>query len=442
MASVSEKQLVEYRFRSVPASKANWSEIHHFGDRNYRKSFDYGSPKELKRDIIDPFVEFGGWRPDVLMHAQKMSPEDQTRAVEELKVQWTELREAITTTEGETQKAATRRLQAFEWRHVQNGRIHKPTLEGIDCYRRAYCFLDWVAECRKLGKEPSPYVNVAVPDNPEGRFLNPEDREAFAALENSKQDGFRPVHPYCKLLQVYNMVVGKNKTAGWMERNLGIRGSDRVIYYHLARCIQYVDERLELGLDLLQKLNPEIQFLKDEDGQILKDEDGKPRVNPEWWDIKMFKDQKIWQGRKADPYKDVPLGPMTDVTKNLEKFNKRRLEKSKPPVELATPEFLREILPAIAAGKLRKNPPKIMEKAIIEQTSTGENAKVTRDVAKAVLQNDTAYLDISRQRSSGLNYVYDCDDQVYPTIAKICQRLKKLDVKDQVALATKMLGVK
>jgi len=256
---------------------------------------------------------------------------------------------------------------------------------------------------------------------------------AVANLENSiKTLGFKPMSRFDKLRSVYRLIVNGGRSNGWVEKNLGIKGTDRVIFTGWARFIQYCEMEMDWGFRLWERLDPANQFKRDENGQLMKDGD-EFVPNPDWIDLWRFK-QEAWQGPtgKDHVYKDVAMGAMTDLTKNLVKFNTQREEKGKPFVTRPTErKYVESWIDFWNSGEGHKDARhKMMDQTEVENIKNASPIRLARQIAGAIYNRDNSGLSKLAERAFVYNFVHDCTDKSYTSLENLLKEIKRAEFSE------------
>jgi hypothetical protein len=376
------------RHKLNPRDRRDYGDQHHLiaEDREFLPTDDV-----LDRDIVTPISNFGGWDGSIgAITCQNMTEEERE---EQFQIRLKEL-ERLKSLAAETGQADdVRRLRVFreKWCKGTDTPV-KPRLWAIVCHRRLSQWLEVGSRIVKLNGENidafDTYLPLQIPDTPDGRFYHDDHRRIFALRENEKMEGFKPVTPYDRLKQVYHMVVNGNRNQSWLEKNMGLVGTIRVIYYFWARFIQYCEDENKFGLKLWERLDPHNKFLTTPSGEIVKDSQDQPVINPDWLDFSKF-NQRLWQGPSNEDhkYKDVPMGQMCDISLDLKDVNAKR--KDKPQVYRPGKEFIEEWLSDAMSGGNKGVQQKMMKANDIQKLSLSSPNRRLRALAKAIYSNDT-----------------------------------------------------
>ena len=437
------------RYKSVSPKQAYLGSVVWFHDRNPRQDA-YGeshhligegrlfmpSDKVLQKDIVQNFVTLGGWDSQQPLVAQRLSSDDHAEAIRRLELEYDRLR-------GEAADSGDMLpLQTFRYIYCdQKGNIQASQLlwQGVTGNRRGSQLINSFAAIVKLNKNDFTVLDhcelpILVPNNKEQRFVDDDQRITEALLENTlKAKGAKVMTPYDILRSVYKLIVEGNRSNGWVEKNMGITGSDRVIYTGWARFLHYCEIEMDWGLGLWEKLNPRFEFLRDETGNfILQGEERVP--NPEFINMKNF-GQLAWQGPTASdhPYKDVAMGAMTDLTKDLDKFNRER-EGKKASVTRPGRQYVVDWLAYFNDQGNKGASKKIMQKADIERMQKSHPIKIGRLFAKAIYDSDSTKLIEASQKEFGYNWIFDCPPEVYEVFAELLKTVKKPKLNNEEAI--------
>jgi len=442
----------EYRFKSVPPKQAAIAHVVWFHEENPRGPDQYGdsghlitagrlffpNDKTLRRDIVEKFVTFGGWDGTQKIVVQKLLPEQVTEALRRLELEYERIKsEAPETADGMLT------LQVF--RHCwcdSKGKLIAPIWQGITCNRRGSQLLESLTQIVKINKGDLTCLETDLPmehpDTKDMRFENEDHRIIVATRENTvKTEGFKPMSGFDILRMVYKLAVQGGRSTGWIERNLGVKGSDRVVYLGWAKFIQYCEIEMDWGLRLWDRLNPSNRFLRDEVGNIVMRNE-EPVSNPEWIDLKKF-NQMAWQGPTATehPFCNVAMGAMTDLAKDLDAFNKDREKNGKPsvtrPAGKSGREYVVEWINHFNETGGKGVTKKIMTKDDINRLR-GTSNKVGREFVKAIYDNDHNALIEVGKREFVYNHVHDVTDKVYARMEAAFKEVRSSELEEDEQL--------
>lgn len=441
-----------YTLKPAKASECVPSALFWFHEKNSRRSLNKSLRVQIQQGRVflddpllhktrDAFVEAGGWLPTETISCVPMSEAEQDEAVRRLEAEWEHIK----------QIGNPKKLESFLRNYVKNGKVIRPSLRPIQCYCRGSQILnaDTKLSVGGDGLEPE-IINWKLPVMIIQEDLTEEEIEEISAFENTVKDkGRNTLNMFDLAMITYNQVICAGHNTGWMKRVLDLDGSKRVIALGFARLIQW-DKVTNAGLRIIERINPENQYLTDEKGEIVKGDDKKPIVNPDWIDMRKF-NQFVWQGPRDQNhrYYKIPLQSLIDCSlfpdengenEELFKLNKTRMESNLPPI---TPlqathkdrETLIEMLDFYnthGAGKAKS----IMEHAKIDQLKTKSVNDVTKATARAVMDRDESVLKKANQRAAAVNYIYRANEALYEAIDAAIAEVSVLDrtVEQQIEL--------
>lgn len=441
----------EYRFKTVPAKESRLSDVVWFHELNPRGLDQYGeqghvvtegrlfvpTDKVLQREIVANFVSFGGWDPIQVIHVQRLTDEQVAEGVRRREAEYERLKAAAV-------EDPENHIMLQVFRHFfcdGKGNVLPPKWMGIDCNRRGSQILaSWtaLAKIEKGNLEALQCIlPLACPDTKDQRFEHDDFRIVCATRENDKTVGFKPMTIYDKIRLVYKLAVNGGRSTGWVEKNLGIKGSDRVIILGWARFIQYCEVEMDWGLRLWERCNPANRYLKDANGSFVMQ--GEDMVeDPSWIDVKKF-GQLAWQGPTVSdhPYCHYAMGAMTDISKDLQAFNKEREKNGKPavmrPIGAEGKKLIEDWLAYFNDAGSKGTSKKIMMKTDIERLKAHDN-KIGRDMASAIFDNDQAALTLITERSYVSNYVHDVAKPVYAEFEGAVKALKRAELTEEESI--------
>jgi hypothetical protein len=325
--------------------------------------------------------------------------------------------------------------------------VKAPKYIGLMMYRRSSQLINIACALHKANGQLSCEVPIQVPDTEDGRFEHTDHRLIVSGRENTtKTEGFKPMSAFSILCMVYELAVKGCRSTGWVEKHLGVKGSDRVVFLGWAHFIQYCEVEMDWGLRLWDRLNPVNQFMRDTNGQVVMKGD-EPVPNPDWIDLKKF-NQLAWQGPTASdhPWCHYAMGAMTDLSKDLDEFNKKRDKDGKPrvsrPVGFEGRQLIIDWLDYFNESGGKGVSKKIMDKSAIDQMKRSSTVKVARDIASVVYDNDNSKLLEVAKREFGYNYVHDASDATYSAFESTLKVIRKsLSDEFQVRLWSEILPV-
>lgn len=438
--------LSSYRYKSVKANESHCWNVAPRHKLNPRDRRDYGDLNHLiaedreflptddvlERDIVGPISNFGGWDGSIGPITCQVMTDGEREECYQVRVKELARLKAAAAESGNADDIRQLRVFREKWCKGTDEPA-KPKYWAIVCHRRLSQWLAVGSRIVKLNDENidafDTFLPLQIPDTPDGRFFHDDHRRIFALRENEKLEGFKPVTPIDRLKQVYHMVVNGNRNQSWLEKNMGLIGTARVVYYYWARFIQYCEDENKFGLRLWERLDPHNKFLKTESGDLVKDGDNRPVVNPDWLDFDKF-NQRLWQGpSNADhKYKDVPMGQMCDISLDLKDVNAKR--KDKPQVYRPGVEYVTEWINDAMTGGNKAVQQKIMKAGDIETLSRSCPDRRLRAMAKAIFENDTNAVISMAEKALLSNWTYLMTPAVREKVEDVVKRLEKADLGD------------
>jgi hypothetical protein len=394
---------------------------------------------QLEREIVKPFVRAGGWDPQETAIGVRMNDEEKEDARNRLQRQWEKFKSNAATGD----KRHETILACFEDRHVVRGKIKTPSVRLVMCNRR---FSQLMNVCSQLVinangdmSKMNTFIPVMLLDTPDGRFFEEDHEKIFMLRENDKTEGFKPLSTYAKVKQAYSFLIDLGKRRSWLDKNTSFTsGNDREKVAGFTYLSHY-DQEKDFGLQVLERLSPNVRWLKDENGKIVTDANDEKVENPDWINEKRFS-STAWLGRvKEGPYEDYPMINLVNLSEDLDELNAKRARVTKKNPVPKEPIDHRpdrdEVIEWLNHWQNKGTTiQQMMNRDQIKNLMRLHSSRPARDMAKAVFERDENLLKKNSERSAGLNWVYECDESVYHSITALAAVVKERKIPDNIVV--------